>query len=1423
MEKNQSPVVMGLDIGSTTVKTTVLDAENNCLFSCYQRHFSDIRATVLDVLSQAQAQLGDIEIAAAVTGSGGLSLSERLGLPFIQEVIACTKAVEEMIPQTDVVIELGGEDAKITYFGDFLEQRMNGACAGGTGAFIDQMALLLRTDALGLNDLAQKHKVVYPIASRCGVFAKTDIQPLINQGAAKEDIAASIFQAVVNQTITGLACGKPIRGRVAFLGGPLHFLPQLRQAFIDTLNLNDETAILPDNAHYYVALGCAFSLREEKNIKEEPFSAIIKRLQDINVSEIALSSGLDPLFSSEEELSAFRQRHQKAQAKRAPLDQAKGEIYLGIDAGSTTSKAVLIDEERNILYSFYAGNKGEPVDLCVEILKDIYKNLPPGVTIANTVVTGYGEDLVKAALKADIGEVETMSHYKAAEEFLPGVEFILDIGGQDMKAIRVHNGIIESIILNEACSSGCGSFIETFAKSLDMSVSDFAAAAITSKKPMDLGNRCTVFMNSKVKQAQKEGASVSDISAGLSYSVIKNALYKVIKIRRPEEFGEKILAQGGTFYNEAVLRAFEKETGREIVRPDIAGLMGAFGAAIIAQERHTPGQKSSIISPAELENFSYSKAFRHCDKCPNNCLLTVMEFGDGRGFISGNRCERGAGIERKKSDIPNLYAYKYKRLFSYRSLKHEEAPRGTIGIPRVLNMYEDYPLWHTFFTELGFSVVLSPKSDKSVFELGMESIPSEAVCYPAKLTHGHIMALINKGIKTIFYPSVVYETKEFEESDNNFTCPVVSGYPDVIKNNVEELREKNIQYIRPYVTLNNKEKFIESVHNTFLKRSSYNISLEEVTAAADKAFEELENFRLDIRKKGEEALKYIESHQIHGVVLSGRPYHIDPEINHGMPNIILSQDMAVLTEDSVAHLAPIERPLRVRDQWSYHSRLYAAASFVAQRDDLDLIQLTSFGCGLDAVTSDQVAEILERHNKIYTTIKIDEGDNLGAANIRIRSLKVTIDEKKQKAEAKTEQKEMPIMKRPLFTKEMKTRHTIIAPQMSPIHFQFLTGAMKANGYNLEILPKVTDADREEGLKYVHNDACYPCILTTGQLINALKSGRYDLNNVSLMMTQTGGQCRATNYVSFIRKALKDAGMEQVPVIAISAQKLEKHPGIKWTPKLLKHLVIALNYGDVLMNVLYRVRPYEKIPGSVDALYSKWVKKGKETAFKGSLRQYKKDMYALVREFDEIPLTEEIKPRVGLVGEILVKFSPDANNRIVDLIEKEGGEAVMPSLLDFVLYCAYNSKYKAKYLGGSIKAAKYSDLIISLLEWSRKPMRQALEKSKRFFPPSYIKDTAAQAKKVVSLGNQAGEGWFLTGEMLELMAEGVNNIVCMQPFACLPNHITGRGALKEIKRQHPESNIIAVDYDPGASESNQINRIKLMMSVAKKHLRQEEQN
>ena len=1403
---------LGLDIGSTTVKATVLDDCRNVLFRSYRRHYSDIRISACETLENALRELGNVCVKMAVTGSGGLGFSKSMGVPFIQEVIAVARTVEKFIPETDVAIELGGEDAKITYFGQGMEQRMNGVCAGGTGAFIDQMALLLQTDAEGLDALAAKSSVIHPIASRCGVFAKTDIQSLLNQGASREDVAASVFQAVVNQTIGALACGRPIRGNVAFLGGPLHFLPQLRRRFVETLGLTGDQAIAPDDAQYYAALGAAYLVKKDGAARACCLLEVIDRLHALPAGGALDANVLRPLFKDGGELRRFRERHERASVKKADLASYRGKAYLGIDGGSTTTKAALIGEDGALLYSRYESNSGEPVDIAVTILRDLYSRLPGGVTICSAAVTGYGEDLLKAALRADTGEVETMAHYKAAAAFLPGVEFILDIGGQDMKAIRIKGGVIDSIILNEACSSGCGSFVETFARSLGVSVEEFAKLAVSSKRPADLGNRCTVFMNSKVKQAQKEGVSVADISAGLSYSVVRNALYKVVKIKRPEDFGEKILAQGGTFLSDAVLRAFEIETGREAVRPDIAGLMGAYGAALIAKERAVPGRASSLLSAEELAQFGYSKSHRHCKGCGNRCFLTAMHFPNGRQYVSGNRCERGAGLPRtKKKSVPNLFDYKCRRLFGYRPLPPEKACRGTVGVPRVMNMYENYPFWHTFLTGLGFRVVLSPKSDKHVYEKGLDSIPSEAICYPAKLAHGHIMSLIEQGIRFIFYPCAVFELKEFKESDNNFNCPVVAGYPEVIKINIDDLRQKGVTYMRPFISFREKAKMKATLHDCF---EAFGVTKKEIDSAVNLAYAEADRYRADIRQKGVEALRYIEEHGIRGIVVCGRPYHTDPEVNHGLAELITAEGMAVFTEDSVAHLGTVPRPLRVKDQWAYHTRLYAAASFAAGREDLELVQLTSFGCGLDAVTGDQVAEILQARNRIYTLIKIDEGSNLGAARIRIRSLKVAVEERgRTRAEAGRAPEKEAFGPR-LFTREMKKRHTIIVPQMSPVHFQFLEVAFRSSDYDLVILPRVDKDAVEEGLKYVNNDACYPCIITTGQLMQALKSGRYDLDNVSILMSQTGGPCRATNYIALIRKALKDAHMEQVPVIGLSVQGIEKHPGFSIGNALLKRAMLAINYGDVLMQVLYRTRPYEAVEGSANALYEKWVEKAKLNVADGRLVRYNKNIRAIVKEFDQLPLLNVKKPRVGLVGEILVKFHPDANNRIVDIVEAEGGEAVMPPLVNFLQYCTYNIKFKARYLQGKRIAWLSGQVILYAIRRFRHAMVRAFRKSKRFQAPLPIAKLAKMSSRIVSLGLQAGEGWLLIAEMLELIEHGVENIICMQPFACLPNHITGRGVIRELRRMFPGSNIIAVDYDPGASETNQLNRIRLMMSNAK---------
>ena len=1023
-------VRLGLDVGSTTVKVAAL-ANDTVLFSKYERHRADIRNTIVSVVGEALALIRekispDAVISAVVTGSGGLAVSQWLGIPFVQEVTSATLAAKKLIPQTDVIIELGGEDAKITYFdGSNIEQRMNGTCAGGTGAFIDQMAALLETDAGGLNELAKRYTTLYPIAARCGVFAKTDIQPLINEGAAREDIAASIFQAVVNQTISGLACGKPIRGNVAFLGGPLHFLTELRKRFVETLKLTPEQTIVPENAQLFVAMGAAFT--ELKSREDEDESEVAARynflcvedfntaLQKIKTAELNEIQRLPPLFESEAALAEFRNRHSREKARVADIAKASGTVFLGLDAGSTTTKAVLIDAKGAILWRFYDVNAGNPVKLAVEMLRQLYEVLPQTAHIARTVSTGYGEKLFQAAVGADDGEVETIAHYKAAEFFLPGVEFLLDIGGQDMKCLTMENGAITGIQLNEACSSGCGSFLDNFARSLGMSVSDFSQKALLAEKPVDLGSRCTVFMNSRVKQAQKEGSSVGDISAGLSYSVIKNALFKVIKLRDADSIGKKIIVQGGTFNNDAVLRAFELVSGKEAVRPDVAGLMGAYGAALIAltqwrEAGSNPNAVSGIATLSDLKNFHVDLKLARCGKCPNNCLLTINTFSNTtlptgtefRTFVTGNRCERGLEMEgvhlatqKKQEPLPNLYDWKYHRLFDYTPLPKEQAVRGQIGIPRVLNMYENYPLWFTFFTELKFQVVLSARSNKAIYEMGLESIPSESVCYPGKIVHGAIEWLLKRGVKNIFYPCIPYESKEDKTANNHYNCPIVTSYPEVIKNNIEVFRHStDLRYMNPFLPIFDKKALKARLFEVL--GGMFSISKREIEHAVDVAWAEQERFRSDVKTAGINTLKELHKKNIRGIVLAGRPYHIDPELNHGIPELLTGLGLAVFTEDSLAHLGKVQRPLRVVDQWVYHNRLYRAAEFVSRTKNLELIQLTSFGCGLDAVTADQVSEILARHDKMYTLLKIDEGANLGAIRIRVRSLLAALEERKHR-------------------------------------------------------------------------------------------------------------------------------------------------------------------------------------------------------------------------------------------------------------------------------------------------------------------------------------------------------------------------------------------------------------------------------------------
>ncbi len=1392
---------VGIDVGSTTIKVVVLNKEREMIYKKYARHFSEINSVLKENLHALSKVIEDRKFSLALTGSAGMGIAERIGLPFVQEVIACAAAVKNIIPHTDTVVELGGEDAKVTYFGEAPEQRMNGVCAGGTGSFIDQMASLLSTDAQGLNALAEKGKQIYTIASRCGVFAKTDIQALMNDGAAKADIALSIFQAVVNQTISNLAQGRPIGGNVAFLGGPLHFLPELKKRFIKTLKLTDDQVVQVDEGNYFVAVGAAMS-EEAQLVDIAELNSSIEKAEEITASESHQADFV--LFETPEDYKAFKTRHEQHRVPKAELSAYHGPVYVGIDAGSTTTKLAAIGANKELLYTSYGSNHGSPLNTVVKEMKELYGAMPADTYIASVITTGYGEAIVKAALHADGGEVETFAHLRAAQEFCPEVSFVLDIGGQDMKCFYVHKGNIGSIILNEACSAGCGSFIENFAQSLNLTAGEFAAKALESKAPVDLGTRCTVFMNSKVKQAQKDGAAVGDISAGIALSVIKNALFKVMQLKDVSSLGENIVVQGGTFYNDAVLRSMELLLERNVIRPDIAGLMGAYGAAILALE--SGNRQSSILPAAELESFSVKTNSFRCNGCGNACQVTVQMFPDGGRYFTGNRCERGAGKEKKERKAANIYKFKYDRLFNHYT-PLTAAKRGRIGIPRVLNMYEDYPFWFTFFTDLGYEVVLSRESSAQLYYSGMATVPSDSLCYPAKLVHGHIMDLIERGIDKIFYPCLPYNmADDYHPTDNHFNCPVVASYAENIRGNMDIIREKNVDFLEPFLPINDKKKMVKRLYQELGDREG--ISRTEIARATTKAYAELASYREEVRQRGAEILKEAEAKGQHVILLAGRPYHVDPEINHGIPEMIQSYDLPIISEDAVYHMPVKSEPLKIVNQWSYHARLYHAAHYVAEHENVTLIQFSSFGCGLDALTTGQVKSILEEHDRIYTMIKLDDVSNLGAARIRLRSLIAALARRQPVG-----YKELEISERPYFTEECKEKHTILAPQMAPIHFGIFETVLNKYGYNV-IIPEMPRSAIDVGLKYVHNDMCYPAIVVIGQLINAVQQGKCDPDNTSIMLFQTCGACRATNYINVLRQALKDAGYPQIPVFACWGLETD---AFKFTRDSLIDAIKAAVYGDVLMNVKNRTAPYELNQGDAERLYDVWLERCKADLLepKGSYKRFAANIKAIVKDFEAVPIDETLwKPKVGIVGEILAKYHPVANNHIEKFLQDEGAEVVMPDFVDFFMYSAYDAVVKRELLDGKLKSKLISQMFIQIMEFYRRPVRKAMKHSKRFTPPHTIKEIAQMAKKHVSLGNMAGEGWFLTGEMVKLIRNNVPNVVCLQPFGCLPNHITGKGVIHELRRYYKDANILSIDCDAGASEVNQMNRIKLMLSVAK---------
>lgn len=1420
---------LGIDIGSTTAKLVIADHQGKIVFSRYRRHNAEIRNTIVGMLQEANGEFGGSPMCVAVTGSAGMGIAEALNMEFVQEVIASKAAISNRAPHADAVIELGGEDAKIIYLSDGVEQRMNGACAGGTGAFIDQMASLLNTDASGLNDLAKDATTIYPIASRCGVFAKSDIQPLLNEGARREDIAASIFQAVVNQTISGLACGRPIKGTVAFLGGPLHYLSELCTRFARTLGLSDSECVKPQGAHLFVALGAALQSSQDSWMTIEEMQTRLVHARFENSSE---AKHMPALFASQDELDEFRSRHQNEGIKTSPIESYEGDAFLGIDAGSTTLKIAVIDDDGKLLYSHYGKNSGDVVNSALQALREMYETLPkaansePRAVIRHATVTGYGEELLKEALCVDSGEIETVAHMKAAQAFSPEVDFILDIGGQDMKCLHVKDDTIDRIMLNEACSSGCGSFLETFAHSMECTIEDFADMAVRSKSPVDLGSRCTVFMNSRVKQAQKEGAALEDIAAGLAYSVVKNALVKVIKARDIASLGENIVVQGGTFLNDAVLRAFENLCGRDVVRPMQAGLMGAYGAALIARERTCENATSTLIQENDLDNLEIEQTSHRCKGCENSCLLTISKFssaGKKHSFVSGNRCERGDAHRSQDSDLPNMFEYKYNRLFSYAPLGKDVATRPTVGIPRALNMYENYPFWFTFFTNLGFRVELSSPSSRSLFECGMESIPSESVCYPAKLAHGHVVDLLRKHVDFVFMPCVRNERKEDTKAQNSFNCPIVSSYPEALRLNVGALSDSGIPLLDPYLPYDSKRKLAKRLHEELARAFAENTqwngmapSLTEVRRAVNAAWKEDREYKREVHLKGLEILSEMSQTGIRGIVLAGRPYHVDPEVNHGLPKMINELGYAVLTEDSVSWMARPERDLRAIDQWVFHSRLYSAAKLVTENADLELVQLNSFGCGLDAITTDQVQEIIEGAGKIYTSLKIDEVSNLGTARIRLRSLSAALEKRGAKDPTPTST----AFPKTQFTRQMKKDgYTIIAPQMAPIHFEILEAGFRAVGYKLDVLPTDDARAVECGLKYVNNDICYPSIITTGQVMAAVESGKYDLQKLAVLIPQTGGGCRATNYISLIRKALKESGHPDIPVISLSFKSMgEKNPGWSYSPRMIELAYYGMVLGDILMQCLLRTRPYEKVAGSANALLRSWLDHITKHIQDARFEEYERWCVSIVNDFDELPLENDgSKPKIGVVGEILAKFHPLANNHLVDVLEREGCEAVVPGFTDFFQYAALNTQTYNRVLNGSAIRAMGGEALYQAIDHFRQAAKSAIEKSKRFSNATPIRELAKKSDGIIQRCNCMGEGWLLTAEMIELIEHGASGIVLCSPFGCLPNHVIGKAVMGEMRRCYPVSNIVAVDYDPGASEVNQLNRIKLMIGVAKEQV------
>lgn len=1407
---------MGVDIGSTTIKIAVIDDNKDIVFTSYHRHNANIRQAAKEIACELYGKLGNCKLKSVITGSVGMGYAKKVRFGFVQEVISAAEYVSEKYPEVKTFIDMGGEDSKMIFFekGKVPDIRMNGSCAGGTGAFIDQTATLLGIPVTELNELASKAVTIYPIASRCGVFSKTDIQNLISRNVSRADIAASVFNAVALQVISSLAHGMDILPRVFFCGGPFAFMPELKKSFVKVLNLKEEDAILPDNPQFIPALGCAYLA--EKNGAEE--RSLLEIIYDIRFgkdkSKISVSDRLPGLFSSKEEYDTWLAKKMVNVVPDAPVQNNETiECFLGVDSGSTTTKIVLIDKKGQLVYRDYRKNNGDSFSAFVAGLNKLKKEFADNhdLKIIGTAVTGYGENLLKTAFNMDFGIVETIAHFVAARRVSPDVSFVLDIGGQDMKAIFVEHGSIKRIEINEACSSGCGSFIETYAASLNYPVEKFASMAEFAKYPYDLGTRCTVFMNSKVKQAMREGSSIDDIAAGFSYSVIKNCLFKVLKLKSVEELGNNIVVQGGTFKNHSIVRALEVETGCDVKFSNIPELMGAYGAALYAMDNASSAKKITIDDLINARE--YKSSFEICPGCENHCNVKVFEFGNGNKFFSGNNCEKiYSNKSGAKKNGVNMFAEKYSMLFKRKNISPEKA-KLRIGIPRALGIYENYPFWHALFNECGILPVLSGASTNKLYNSGARTIMADNICFPAKLMHGHINDLAGKKVDRIFYPYVVYEYKEDEKSKNSFNCPIVAGYSDVIKSSMSILTEKNIPFDAPVITFNDKELLYKSC-SAYLK--TLGIKSNKIKYAIQKAVSAQKEYMKSLTERSVSVYEKARKENRTIILLAGRPYHIDPLIEHKISHSISEMGIDVVTENvSVKEGAGVYEDLQAVSQWAYPNRIFKAAHFVADSDaDIHLVELNSFGCGPDSFNLDEIKNILDRSHKNLTVLKIDDVNNTGSLRLRIRSLVESIRFAKNNKEKKA------LQTTAIFGMKDRGR-TIIAPYFAEGYSEFIPSIMKLLGYNVVNLPMGCKADVETGLKYANNEICYPATIVVGSILNAIKSGKYDLNNLAVAITQTGGQCRATNYMSMIKNAIVTAGYSNIPVIslAIGDGVSNTQPGfvIDWK-KIAKITVYTMLYADCLNKLYFSSAVREKEKGTALKLRNKYMNESfsliESKNYNGILALLEK----AVEDFDKAIYYNDNIPIIGIVGEIYVKYNSFSNNNVIDWLTKHGVEVVSPSLYNFFTMAFGNSHVnKKEFIKKEPLPVFVMDLFYKFISYYVHKFDKICSSFKYYHPFTNVLEDVKKAAKIINPAADFGEGWLIPAEITNLAERGVKNVVSLQPFGCIANHIISKGIERKVKRLFPDMSILSLDFDSGTSKANQFNRLYFMVDNCRKSI------